>query len=259
MTTDLQVRLQKDGKLMVIRNNGACIFDFNQNYEGYYPSCRWTAAGRGEILYLAGTDDNEVPHLFSSAGGETWTEQNIRTRIGLPDPMEYGDIIQILWEGKNRQLFLVTKNGYLVTLPDCSKCVRARHVSDRRLIDAKIEGEVIFLIGEGGEQIRIPVGSASQYRCSWSFAMPFLKEGGLLFDLRDAVERQLLPVPVAIRMEIGDLEGLLGGMTKGRPLFFFCGHGYLADQAVRDARQAGFVHAYSLGGIYGILEDQAGA
>ncbi len=251
--------MQRDGKLKIIRNEGTSTFDFNENYKGYYPSCRWTAAGRGDLLYLAGTDQDGVPHLFSTAGGETWTEHTIRTRIGLPDPGKYGDIIRILFREEDRQLFLVTQNGYLVTLPDCPKCVRARKVSEKRLADAVLTEDAVFLTEDNGKNIRIPLGSAVQYRCAWSYALPYLKQGGLLFDLRDAAEQQELPVPAAIRMEIADLDGLLGRMPKGCPMFFFCSHGYLADQAVREAREAGFDRSYSLGSIYDLLEDQEGA
>ncbi len=253
----MHLQLQYDGRLIILQNERERTFDFNRTYEGYYPFCRWTAVGRWEALFLAGTDRGGVPHLFSSAGGETWTEQNIRTRIGLPDPKEYGDIIRILFEEKEHQVFLVTRNGYLVTLPDCPKCVRARRVSDRPLADARMDGEYILLTDAYAEQIRIPSATVSQYRCAWSFAMPFLKEGGLLFDLRSREEKEL-PVPAAISIDMGDLEGLLGRMPKGRPMFFFCSHGYLADQAVRDARDAGFSHSWSLGGIFDLLQEEKG-
>ncbi len=257
MTGNINLKLQSNGKLSIIRDGEAAVFDFNEFYKGYYPSCRWTSSGRGDLLFLAGTDGSGVPHLFSSAEGETWTEHNIRTRLGLPDPEAYGDIIKILYENENRQIFLATKNGYLVTLPDCPKCVRARRVSNLALADAALEDGHVLLRDTAGKEMRIPVGIASQYRCAWTFAKPFLRNGGLMLDLREGADRQALPIPAAIPLDIGELDGLLGRMPKMRPLFFFCSHGYLADQAVRDARAAGFERSYSLGSIMDMLEDQA--
>lgn len=63
-------------------------------------------------------------------------------------------------------------------------------------------------------------------------------------------------ISAAIRLDPNELGGLLWRMPKARPLFFFCSRGYLADQAAREARDAGFSHAFSLGGIYDIVEDQ---
>ncbi len=254
-TMILNIQIQRDGKLKIFREEKTAVFDFNANYKGYYPFCRWTAAGRGELMYLAGVDQEGIPHLFSSAGGETWTENNIRTRIGIPDPRDYGDIIHILYEERDRQLFLVSKNGFLVTLPDCPKCVRARLVSEHKLTDAKMGEGYLLLTDEYGEQIRIPTGTAAQYRCAWSFAKPFLEDGGLLFDLRSSREEIKMPVSSAIRMDINDLDGLLGRMPKSRPMFFFCSHGYLADQAARDARGAGFERSYSLGSLFDMMQD----
>ncbi len=250
-----EISLQNDGTLLLTGDGKSRSFDFNQNYKGFYPTCRWTAAGRGRLLYLAGTDENHVPRLFSSAEGEVWSEVNITSRYGLPDPREYGDVIRVLHNVSDSQIFLVTRNGYLVTLPDCTKCVRARHVSDQMLKDGKLEADDILLTDENGEKIRIPAATVMQYRCAFSFAKPFLNNGGLLFDLRSSREQQEMPVAAAISLNLEDMKGLLVKMPKNRPMFFFCTHGYLADQAVRDAREAGFDHAYSMGSIYDMMDD----
>ena len=248
MKTEIRLPADGNGPVVLERDEETAAFDFNETYRGFFPACRWTAAGTAGMLYLAGTDAKGLPHVFSSRGGEVWTETNIRSRTAPAAVREYGDIVRILWEEKGRQVFLVTKDGFLITLPDCPDCVRARKVTDEGLSDGRLEGDVLVLTEAGGGEITVPLFLAEQVRCTFSFAAPYLSKGGLLFDLRDRQERAESPVPAAIPIAPEEVEGLLERMPKRRPLFFFCTHGYLADQAARTAAGYGFERAWSLGG-----------
>ena len=241
MTTERTLVIGADGCPVFTDGENLERFDLNAYYKGYFPSCRWTAAGSGELYYLAGTDEKGSPHLFSSASGSVWTEVSILSKISAVPASAYGDIVSVLCDREGRQVFLVTENGWLVTLPDGPQCVRARHLFDARPVGAAVIGEEIAVTDETGAVTHIPVKDVQQYRCSITFAKPFLRRSGILVDLR---HRDMW-------------EDLLAKADTRTPVFFFCEHGHRADEAARQAREDGYLQAYSLGGAYALQEEMA--
>lgn len=232
------------------------IFDFNEYYHGYYPACDFTTAAiTDSFFYAAGTDKEGMPHLFGSISGRVWEERNIATRFHLPDPKTYGNLKDILEDRKTNLLFLVSENGYLITLPDCPKCVRARKLSDERLLDGWIERDTIYVQDINGRVINCPLISVVQYRSSWDFAVKHLEKGGILLDLRKIENRSEAAIPYAINFSEEFLECFLKKYSKEQFLFFICERGYKADEAVRLSREQGFLRSYSLGSVQDVLPD----
>ncbi len=255
MTGMPALRIDAGGSLILSTNGEEHIFDFNACYKGFFPCCRWTCTYEGNLLYMAGTDEYEIPHLFSSIGGEVWTEVCIGSRNSFISEREYGDILRILYDEKSRQIFLVTRKGCLVTLPDCPKCVRVRHISSANLVDGRIEDGVIVLTDEKGAQSKISLCIAVQYQCTYAFAKSMLKDGGVVIDLRSRESHQTDPILPSLSMDFDEIDDMLQTIPKYTPLFFFCRHGYQADQAALIARRGGFEKAYSLGSVYDIQRD----
>ena len=141
MKTDYQeICITNQNMLRITYADGTVTeLDFNACYRGYYPACRFTAAASGgRQLYAAGTDAEGVPHLFVSGTGSVWSPVSIQSHT-TPVPLcEYGDIVRILYDSAGQTPYLVTRAGYLVILPDCPKCVRARKVSDVPVADARL-------------------------------------------------------------------------------------------------------------------------
>lgn len=244
------IRIGPDGVPRLGTDGAETGFDFNQYYHGFFPACRWTSAGSGKLLYLAGTDAKGLPHLFSSRSGEVWTEMNIRPRMSLLQPECYGDIVSILYDTQSRVVFLATRGGCLVTLPDCPQCVRARIVCFGPLASGRLEEDQLILTEADGTEHMMFKDLETEYRCTWSFALPYLQSGGYAVDLRQAGD----PLPAMARVQVLPSDGW-DSLPSDTPLFFFCESGVLADAAARRAREAGHALAYSLGGVDDIREN----
>lgn len=248
---DRQISITKDNRLYIVYKGAGRIFDFNQNYCGYFPELRWTAScANDHAFYVAGTDGEGIPYLFSSLTGEIWTKEGIEPVNGLFQKEEYGDIVSILWDEGTHQFYLVSWNGYLIALPDCPKCVRVRIVSEQKLREAWIGDRILYIREENGGIRQFYMETIAQYRCAWDFAKPHLHKDGILIDLRPAEEQREAGIPGAYGCEGEALEKLLVHYPKDRYLFFVCEHGYQADAAAREARDSGIQKSYSLGGIY---------
>ncbi len=257
------IQITEQNQILLSNNGAEEQLDFNTLYKGYYPDCVWTkAVVCDDTFFLAGTDTSGIPFLFSSLSGKVWTEVNIRTRLPVITPKEYGEIKEILYDDGTRQMYLVTENGILVTLPDCPKCVRARKVMDTKAVGAKITDGKICIDSEDGSHKEIPVDIAAEYRCAQSFAKEVLKTGGFVIDLRSEDEqkttmsaiRGLFPIEKVFPFPAENIEMLFEKLPKDTPLFFLCEYGYKADEAARLGRRSGFSQAYSLGGIEDVVE-----
>ena len=232
------------------------IFDFNDTMRDIILNAVFTAmAQRGRCIYVAGSDDKGLPHLFLSTDGSVWEERVITSRFGIISVEDYGRIVSILLSVENEPVYLIAENGYLITIPDCPKCVRARYVSDKRLMNGRLEDDYILVCDIEGNKSRYLINSAMGYRCAWDFAKPYLGNAGIVIDFRSENERKKLKLPCSINMPEEFLEKFLNKCSKSMYLFFICDHGYKADDAVNVARTNGFHNAYSLGGVGDVLLD----
>ena len=245
------ISIENSRTLRISGEHGEFQFDFD-TYRGYYPGCRLTACAAGcRQFYAAGTDSSGTAHLFSSADGTVWAEMNLQPRLGPLKVSDYGDILAVFCDDDAGQLFLVGRNGCLITVPDCPRCVRARRISELPLIRAEIDrpGHRILLTDTAGKLLRLRTDTSAEYRCDRTYMEPHLGKDGVLLDLRDPDRIAADPYPGAIPCPEELLEALYEKYPRGYWLFFVCERGFLSDQAVRDAREKGFRNSWSLGGI----------
>lgn len=228
--------------------------DFNRLYAGYYPACRFTA---GETIcgayYLAGTDEQAVVHLFSSASGSVWEPVNLAPRDHPELPRHCGNVRAMLENPVDGSLLLVCENGYVLTLPGCPKCVKETHL-DKKFTGGRIVEENLVLSCTSGEDVTISLGAVQQLRAGWLYAE---RAGGVVIDLRDEDADPKLPRAVCERLPQAMLH-LRQGRYGQKPVFFFCYTGTQADIATLTARKMGFPQIYSLGGVAQIIETNNG-
>ena len=239
-----------EGELFTRVAGGWQPYDFNGLHEGYYPYCTFTAlAQAGGAFYLAGTDKAGLPHVFLSLLGGVWEEQNLIARNPVRGEVRAeGEVVRILYDAQEKQVFLLCRGGQLVTLPDCPKCVRILPLHRPDVIDGRLEdGEITVRFADGGEE-RVNVKNAVQYRVAKSFAQQLIQQGGVLVDVRTPEAYAEDTVPGSVNVPLEELDLWLNGQLQSRILVFVCRTGSLADVAVRYARRQGFARAYSLGG-----------
>ncbi len=234
--------------------DGVCEpWDFNAEYEGFYPRCRFTAAlSAGGQHLLAGMDETGQPHLFASILGNVWEERSLTAQ----QPMAFGqklteEIGWIIFQEEENQYLLICRNGQVAVLPDCPKCLRILSLKRQDQPEtvlknaAAADGKLQLLWEDGVSQV-LPLSMLRQYRASFGFARQWLARGGVLIDLRtveDAAQQ-----PEHIYLHADEVEHYLESQPKDRPMFFLCETGRLADGAADAARKKGYRRAYSLGG-----------
>lgn len=252
----LDIRLMQEGNLKIVRDMYETVFDFNAAYQGFYPCCRFTAVFcYRRQFYAAGTDETGTPHLFSSASGEIWEEEVIVPQNNPSVSSAYGPIVSILSNEKEEQLILVSRNGFIVTLSGCPKCVRIKQYP-YQFCEAEYRDSIIYLNCTNDEKIQIHYAVFLQYRTSWSYAQTYMKQGAVLIDLREETKAEKLPG--ALICEEKTAFQSLKDYPKEQHLFYFCESGGQADSIVEFARYCGYIHAFSLGGIQYLKEKNDG-
>lgn len=222
------------------------IADFQKISAAYYPACQITAAARcKDALYLAGFDNKQMPHLYSSVFEGLWQEEVIVPEEQPALAIQYGPIRSILLHAAADQICLVCENGFLVTLPGCPKCVRTKKLN-ASFLGGEVSEKGLELKCEDHSLLSIPFSLLLQYRTSWSYAEEHLKKGGKLIDLRERYASPELPGSECMAMATAMKN--LRDLSKDTYLFYFCQSGSRADQMTELARSIGFSHAYSLGG-----------
>lgn len=240
------------GQLFVRREGAWQPYDFNGLHRGYYPRCTFTALARASgVFYLAGTDEKGWPHLFLSLLGGVWEERELVAKHPLKGEVRAeGEVVRILYDDREKQVFLLCWGGRLVTLPDCPKCVRILPLRRPDVTDGRLEsGKITVYFADGSEQC-VAVENAVQYRVALSFAQNLMKQGGVLADVRTAQDYARDALPGSVNVPLEQLDLWLNDQPKTRPMVFVCRTGSLADVAVRYARRFGFSQAYSLGGTH---------
>ena len=108
------------------------VEDFNRKYEGFYPALHnglYRETG-SQNHFLAGIDKDGCPHLFWSLTGSEWEEKKLlfRSNFGSVRRPE-SEIIEILEEPDEGQIYLICAAGEIVILPDCPKCITMKWVN----------------------------------------------------------------------------------------------------------------------------------
>ena len=260
----IRLGLTAEGDLMLsVRGGRWEDARFNENYQGYYPACRFTAIAGGEgMFYAAGTDGDGGPHLFTSLMGGVWNE--IPLIDGQTGQTPGAEVVSILFEEESAQAYLICGDGNFVTVPDCARCIRVRRAAEAVVKEAFFaDGDVTLVCADGG-RIKIPAAAARQYRASADFlAKLFSGRGGYLLDFREDAAADQLPEPLSRQaaariltyrtVPFAGFKRLLSDIPDTEPVAFVCLSGALADEAAVYARKRGYRRAYAL-----LLDDGAG-
>ncbi len=264
---NLKIALDKEGNLWKSNAEWQPIA-FNENYQGYYPFCTFTAIAATDVDFVAaGMGEDGLPYVYRSVMGGVWESANLLAGSPLNGFVRAsGKVNRIVYDGTSRQIFLLCANGELVTMPDCPKCVRVRKVTDCALVDGQIQTEIngllpeqsisgqrLVLINERGEKIILNQYEMTQVRASLSYVREQLKKGGFLVDLRkkEGAETDFLGgirKEQVLHIESEELEEWLSVQPRELFVAFLCEYGTQADEAAHYARRHQFSRAYSLGG-----------
>lgn len=264
---NLKIALDKEGNLWKSNAEWQPIA-FNENYQGYYPFCTFTAIAATDVDFVAaGMGEDGLPYVYRSVMGGVWESANLLAGSPLNGFVRAsGKVNRIVYDGTSRQIFLLCANGELVTMPDCPRCVRVRKVTDCALVDGQIQTEIngllpeqsisgqrLVLINERGEKIILNQYEMTQVRASLSYVREQLKKDGFLVDLRkkEGAETDFLGgirKEQVLHIESEELEEWLSVQPRELFVAFLCEYGTQADEAAHYARRHQFSRAYSLGG-----------
>ena len=230
------------------------VFDFNAVYQNYFPRCTFTAAERaGGLYYLAGEDQEGTVHVFSSLMGSVWEERNLISLRPMGESVRpEAPVIRILYDQEDNQTFLVCRNGQIVTLPDCPRCVKIQNAFSGTVEDAVLKNREICMTDPAGNVHCFPVRRALQYRVSETFACEQQAAGAILVDVRSRMEYERNHLDNAVCVPNEELGQWLEQIPREQMLIFICHTGYISDDAARYARSLGYTKSFSLGGMLDI-------
>ena len=130
------------------------VFDFNQEYAGFYPQMdfRAVAAGGGSVM-VAGLDPAGHLAVYTSSRGTVWSARSLE----YSDEGERGVLdvtpCSLSYDPLRDSFFLCGTGGTLFEMPGCSHCNRlTRYPTDT--LYARIQaGFSALLLGSGGYRI----------------------------------------------------------------------------------------------------------
>jgi rhodanese-related sulfurtransferase len=229
--------------------------DFCKNYAGYYPEVRFQAiVCKAGIFYGAGTDGEGFPHLFASVMGSVWDETLSGATALRPAP---GQVVALLKEEEQNQLYMVLSSGQVITVPDCPRCIRILQLRAEAVKEAFLEAGDLVLVTKNDEILRLPCVAARQYGASVAYLHKvFAAEGGWLMDFRDSdhplgarIEELIRQLPAMENcryehMEFQNYLSALEKVPKNKAVAFVCESGSRAAEAAIQVRKRGWRRAY---------------
>lgn len=241
---DIVPRITEDGLLIIPYGESEERFD--RVYEGYYPSCRFSAlAGIGGTWYAAGNDGAGLPRLFSSERGSVWTERNIEASFGRIHARDYGTILAICPGILPDELLLIGSSGIAVSVPDCPHCVEAVRFSEEPVSDIRREGDRILWRIPGGEEQSAALPELIRHRVSWEWVGKHQAAVLCLYPADTDPPR----IPRAVSVPEDTFERLIRGFPREAWLAVMHADPGKADSAAAQARKAGLANCRSMGGI----------
>lgn len=245
--------IAENGDLSVFRDGKWQKIAFNERYAGKYPPCEFQdILYARDDFYAAATASDGTAAVYSSLNGEHWAPVNLREQhVWSNGQLPKGGALRLFFEPRMSQILLVCSGGDVAILPECPKCVKIMHVTDRTVLDAAYADHRLILTEEGGLTEEISLVTADRIRVSVSYAKQACAEGGELIDLRPEEARRIEgSLRGAVVIDPEDLDDYLENKAKETRLFFICRFGTVSDQAAWHAYRMGFQNARSIGGIH---------
>ena len=128
--------------------SGWTVFDFNAQYDGFYPSMdfRAVAAGGGSVM-VAGLRPDGTPAAFTSARGTVWSERTLDyTDMGLPC-LFTAEPLSLSYDAPQDRFYLAGTGGALLALPSCSHCNALTRYPTATLFTRIASGTKTLLLG----------------------------------------------------------------------------------------------------------------
>lgn len=219
------------------------IYDFNKEYQGYYPKTVFTAiAWTGNGFLAVGMTQEEIsrPVAFSSLRGGVWQPENLVARTPEGPVVPEYPVHSICQDDLSGQIFLLGGKGQIITLNGCPKCVKISFVGDQDILGGQVEGEILHLELADGSQREISLHAAMQLHLSLEAAKEKIARGGIYVFVGDPEE-----APEGITVIGPSAVGAF--LRKQRPeqiLIFVCTSGVKAEAAAKAARALGYREAY---------------
>jgi len=262
-------------------------FDFNKEYQGYYPPCRFTAvAWTGGGFLATGTEAGAKegkeagsfrPVAYSSLRGGVWQPENLTARIpeGIVAPTE--PVYDICTDQASGQIFLLGGRGQVITLTGCPKCVKLSHFTDQDIRKGEIitktienltaktketkeanEEKVLQLTLADGTTAEFPLHAALQLHLSREAAEEKRRQGGIFVYVGDGNGSEAVGGARKVGVSSVKVSGMLvcplpklkrffEAWPKEQILVFFCETGVKAEAAAKSARVQGYQQAYYAG------------
>ena len=225
-------------------------FDFNKEYQGYYPPCSFTAVAWTEGGFLAAGMETESarsrPAAYSSLRGSVWQPENLKalTADGVLTPTE--PILVFCPDKSSGQIFLLGGRGQVITLTGCPNCVKISHFTDQDILKGEIAGEFLRLTLADGTLKDIHLHAALQLHLSREAAKEKQRQGGILVYVGTG-EGVFEDFPEVLVCPLPRLNAFLQTCPKEQILVFLCESGVKAKAAAKSARAQGYEQAYYIG------------
>jgi hypothetical protein len=126
------------------------IFDFNQEYKGYYQPCYFTSILVTEqVIAVAGVKDNGQPVFMFSNMGKVWSERILtyKDEQGMQNYLTDSPN-DIFYDMFTQQFYLVCDHGKLMVLPTCSHCNKVAMLSDNNLAGISGSSGILMIVGD---------------------------------------------------------------------------------------------------------------
>lgn len=126
------------------------VFDFNQEYAGFYKPCSFTAIlATDRQIAVAGMHDDGSPALMFSTQGNVWSDRtlNFTDDQGVPGFLEDAPN-GIFYDSVRDLFFLACTNGKLMKIPSCSHCNKLIQIADHDFTGISGNNNQMLIVGE---------------------------------------------------------------------------------------------------------------
>jgi hypothetical protein len=125
------------------------VFDFNQTYSGYYPTCSFSKISVAEDqVAVIGRQENGAPVLMLSNQGNVWTDRPLNYTDNVGRMMYMEEIpLDLTYDSLQDIIILACTKGKILTIPSCSHCNELFEVADVDLYAITVSGNNVIIAG----------------------------------------------------------------------------------------------------------------
>jgi hypothetical protein len=126
------------------------VFDFNQTYAGYYPTCSFSKiCVTIDQIAVIGRQENGAPVMMLSSQGSVWTDRPLNY-YDQEGRMVYLEEIpnDIVFDTDQDFFILACTNGKMMTIPSCSHCNELFEIATSDLKAIVVSGNNLIFAGD---------------------------------------------------------------------------------------------------------------